>query len=214
MKEFITIKENEEAEIIEKKSRFIANTVKVENKTQVETELRKIHKRYNDARHHCYAYRIMEDTLKEKWSDDGEPSGTAGSPVLSLLQKSDLCNILVVVTRYFGGTLLGTGGLVKAYTEVTKKALEKTEKIKQVQGWKLTLEIEYQQLENWKYYCKNRKINVTNIEYNENCKITIEITEEQKEELNKKIEENRGSVVRATDSTEQYISINLDKETI
>lgn len=115
--QFKTINQNVTAEIVEKKSKFIANLVYVENSEQVEQELEKIRKKFHDAKHHCFAYRIQEEnTVIERASDDGEPSGTAGSPMLQLLCKKELVNILVVVTRYFGGTLLGTGGLVRAYT--------------------------------------------------------------------------------------------------
>ena len=102
MENFITIKENVIAEITEKKSKFIANLIKVENKQDAEEKINKIKKTYHDARHNCVAYRIIEENkIIEKSSDDGEPSGTAGGPMLNILQKNNLCNILVIVTRYF-----------------------------------------------------------------------------------------------------------------
>ena len=123
-----TIKENAFCEIVEKKSRFIANIFYVETKEEAENYLKQIHKKYHDARHHCYAYRVLsEEGILEKSSDDGEPSGTAGAPILTILSKKNLINVIVVVTRYFGGILLGTGGLVKAYSQATKSALETTE---------------------------------------------------------------------------------------
>ena len=116
MKEFITIKQNVQAEIIEKKSKFIANFFYVENVEEAEKMIKETKKKYFDARHNCIAYRVVEDgQIIEKSSDDGEPSGTAGSPMLNILQKNNLANVLIVVTRYFGGILLGTGGLVRDY---------------------------------------------------------------------------------------------------
>ena len=105
-----TITGNTEAEIVEKRSKFISNLYYVETVEQAENKLKEIKKKYNDARHNCFAYRVCEkNTVVERASDDGEPTGTAGAPMLNILSKSDLTNCLVVVTRYFGGILLGTG---------------------------------------------------------------------------------------------------------
>ena len=114
---FKTIKQNASAEVVEKKSKFIANIFYVESREEAESIIKEVNKKYHDARHNCYAYRIVtEEGIVEKASDDGEPSGTAGAPMLNILSKNNLGNLLVIVTRYFGGILLGTGGLVKAYS--------------------------------------------------------------------------------------------------
>ena len=121
-----TIKDHIEEELIEKKSKFIANIYYVETIKEIEEDIKQIHKKYGDAKHHCFAYRILQkDTIIEKVSDDGEPSKTAGAPILQVLNKNELVNILVVVTRYFVGILLGTGGLARAYTQSTQNALKK-----------------------------------------------------------------------------------------
>lgn len=180
---FVTIKENISAEIIEKKSKFIANLVKVEDKIQVENEISKIKKKYHDARHNCIAYRIItKEGVIEKSSDDGEPSGTAGMPMLNILQKNNLCNILIVVTRYFGGILLGTGGLVRAYSDATIKAIENAEKIQNVFGIQMKAKLDYSEYEKFKYYCKKNGINIQNVVYNEKifCDITLDLESEQK----------------------------------
>lgn len=107
IKEYISIKENIEVEIIEKKSRFIGNLIYIESKQEAQEVLKKYKKKYNDARHNCYAYRILEDdVLAEKASDDGEPSKTAGFPMLNILKTNEYMNVIIIVTRYFGGTLL------------------------------------------------------------------------------------------------------------
>lgn len=125
MEKFKTIEENVTAQIVEKKSKFIANIFKIETKEDAEKLIRETKKKYYDARHNCFAYRVIEDEkVIERASDDGEPSGTAGMPILNILIKNELCNILIVVTRYFGGILLGTGGLVRAYSTSTLKAIE------------------------------------------------------------------------------------------
>lgn len=113
----------EEGIYIEKKSKFICHLFKVSDTDQIQEIIRSEKKKYFDARHHCYAYILGDDGKDYKCSDDGEPSGTAGKPMLEILQREGLTDILCVVTRYFGGTLLGTGGLVRAYSESLKDAI-------------------------------------------------------------------------------------------
>lgn len=184
MSEFVTIKENTQAEITEKKSKFIANIIKVENKKEAEEKIIELKKKYYDAKHNCIAYRIKEDQgVIEKASDDGEPQGTAGQPILNILQKNNLCNILVVVTRYFGGILLGTGGLVRAYSEATTKALEKSIRVRNILGIKMEVILEYNEYEKFKYYCKINEINIQNVKYEENIVCNITLEEKTKEKL-------------------------------
>ena len=196
---FKTIKEDTSAEIVEKKSRFIANVFYIENVEEAEEKIKEIKKKYFDARHNCFAYRIAtESKIVERFSDDGEPSGTAGAPMLTVLAGNNLANILVVVTRYFGGTLLGTGGLIRAYTLSVKSALEKTNFEEKVKGLKVELQISYQDFEKFKYYCAVKNIKICKIEYFEYIKTKIELTKEmfcqiqkEKNELNFKILENK-----------------------
>lgn len=116
MIKFKAIKQNVIGEIVEKKSRFIANVFYVENIETAEEQIKAIKKKYNDARHNCFAYAIevQDGGVAVKYNDDGEPAGTAGSPILKLILEMGLSNILVVVTRYFGGILLGTRGTSKS----------------------------------------------------------------------------------------------------
>ena len=111
------------AEIVEKKSRFIANVFYVENVEMAEQKLIEIRKKYYDAKHNCFAYVIGANGEQVKSSDDGEPQGTAGHPMLDILKGNELINCIAIVTRYFGGTLLGTGGLVRAYSDSLKAAI-------------------------------------------------------------------------------------------
>ena len=177
MENFLTINENIESEITVKKSKFICNLIKIETQEEAEEQIKKIKKKYHDARHNCVAYRVQEnDTIAEKASDDGEPTGTAGGPMLNILQKNNVCNVLVVVTRYFGGILLGTGGLVRAYSDSMQNALELTEKIEKCIGVEFEAELEYNNLETFKYYCRKNNINIVNIQYENTiiCKIQLE----------------------------------------
>ena len=164
-----TIKENASYEIVEKKSKFIGNVFYVESKEEAEIIIKEQKKKYHDARHNCYAYRVLEENgITEKSSDDGEPSGTAGAPMLNILSKEGLVNTLVIVTRYFGGILLGTGGLVKAYSEATKLALEQAKVTKLEEGYIFKIEIKYPDLDSFKYFLKNNEIKLIKEEYFEN----------------------------------------------
>ena len=110
--------------IVIQKSKFIAEAYRVNSVEEIEEILTSIRKKYYDATHHCYAYRLNDDASIQKMSDDGEPAKTAGAPMLDVLVKQGITNILVVVTRYFGGTLLGAGGLVRAYSSATSEVLK------------------------------------------------------------------------------------------
>ena len=177
-----TIKKSAEAEIIEKKSKFIGEVFYIETVQEAEEKLREINKKYHDAKHHCFAYRVMEqEKIIEKCSDDGEPSGTAGAPMLQIISKNDLINVIVIVTRYFGGILLGTGGLVRAYSKATSDSLEKAEIVEIKKGKRIELTISYKDLQFIKYYCTKNDIKIVNTEFSEEPKVTIELTENQKE---------------------------------
>ena len=183
MERFKTIKENASIEIEEKRSKFIANIYYVESANEAEEMIKQVKKKYYDARHNCFAYIVDEEKQMKKFSDDGEPSGTAGSPILNVLEKNELCNVLVVVTRYFGGILLGAGGLVRAYTEAATKAVEKAETAYQEKGYEIEIYVSYQDMEKLKYYCSKNNIKIINIEYGENVKCIIEVTNEEKENI-------------------------------
>lgn len=179
MENFISIKENVQTEIAVKKSKFICNLVRVDTQEEAENIIKQTKKKYYDARHNCLAYRVIEgEKIIEKSSDDGEPSGTAGGPMLNILQKNNLCNVLVIVTRYFGGILLGTGGLVRAYSDATLKAIDSAEKVEKCMGQEAEVEIEYNNLENFKHYCKINNIFIGEFVYSNMifCKIQLQET--------------------------------------
>ena len=184
MEEFKTILQDSCSEIEEKKSRFIANIFYVKDLEEVEQRLKEVRTKYFDASHHCYAFRVeQENMIKEKQSDDGEPAGTAGLPMLNILQKNELVNVLVIVTRYFGGTLLGTGGLVRAYSLAVQKALETANMTIQKMGYVMKVKIEYKELEKFKYYCKKNEIKIIDLQYEDNIFCTIEINSQEKDKL-------------------------------
>ncbi len=184
MENFFSIDKNTEVEITVKKSKFIANLIKVDNQEMANEKLKEIKKKYHDARHNCFAYRVYEDdNLIERFSDDGEPSGTGGSPMLNVLQKNDIANVLVVVTRYFGGILLGTGGLIRAYSDATLNAISDINFVEYVLGLELQVDLEYDQFESFKYYCKKNGINIEKIDYTEKIVCLINMEENKKDKL-------------------------------
>ena len=186
MDEFKTIEKEVESELIEKKSKFIASIFKVNSVKEADEKLLEVKKRYYDAKHNCYTYRVIEnDRIIEKSSDDGEPSGTAGAPMLNILKQNNLCNVLIVVTRYFGGILLGTGGLVRAYSRSTQDVIEKSNIVLKESGYKINIEIEYKELEKLKYFCKKNEIKITNIQYLENIIVTIELRKDKEQLIRK-----------------------------
>lgn len=212
MEEFITILKDETAEIVEKKSKFIANIFLVESAEEAENKIKSIKKKYYDAKHNCIAYRVTESgKIIEKSSDDGEPSGTAGGPMLNILQKNNLCNVVVIVTRYFGGILLGTGGLVRAYSDATQKAIEKCIKVYKVEGVEFEVKIDYANLEIFKYYCKNNEIRITKIDYYEEIILKIEMEKNRKNIFLKDIETKTLNIKEWQVLQRKYINKTVEK---
>ena len=137
-----TIKKSATSEITEKKSKFIGEVFYIQSIQKAEQKIEEVNKKYHDANHHCFAYRILEENnIKERCSDDGEPNGTAGAPILQLLSKNELVNVLVIVTRYFGGILLGTGGLVRAYSKTASEVLKEAGFTMAFAGWRTKVRV-------------------------------------------------------------------------
>ena len=183
--EFYTIRDSSTAEIIEKKSRFIANAYHVDSREEAENKINELKKKYFDAKHNCFAFSIIDenDNLLEKSSDDGEPSGTAGAPILNVIRKNNLHNILIVVTRYFGGILLGTGGLTRVYSSSTEMCIQNSKLICQAKGSCVEVEISYSDNEKFKYYCEKNNIKIVDSQYSESILYKIEINDEEYQEL-------------------------------
>lgn len=205
---FVTIKEDVTAEIVEKKSKFIANVFYVQSKEEAENKIKEMKKKYFDARHNCSSYRVMEEgKIIEKASDDGEPSGTAGGPMLNILQKNNLCNIVVIVTRYFGGILLGTGGLVRAYSDALTKALDIAEKIEFTEGKEFQIKVDYSNLESLKYYSKMNNINIVKTEYLNEIICNIEIKNDDVSKFLDDIEKRNINVLECKEIGNKYIKM-------
>ena len=201
-----TIKESIKSEIVEKKSKFIANIYFAQTMDEAENIIKETKKKYYDARHNCSSYRVLEKgNIIEKYSDDGEPAGTAGAPMLNILQKKDLVNVVVIVTRYFGGILLGTGGLVRAYSEVTQKAIEEANLIDITMGKEYEVKVDYSNLEKLKYYAKTNNISITKIEYLNEIICSLQIQNEDIEKFLRDVEQQKINIIEYKEICEKYI---------
>lgn len=179
-----TIEKQETFELTEKKSKFIANLIYVKSKQEAEQKIKEYKKKFYTARHNCFAYRVLEDSgIYERFSDDGEPSGTAGAPMLNILQKNNLCNVIVIVTRYFGGILLGTGGLVRAYSDCTIGAVNGAKKFNLQLGEEVEVEVAYADFKQFMHYCKVNEIRIAKSDYKEFVVCKLEINEEKKKKI-------------------------------
>lgn len=170
-------------EIVEKKSRFIANVFYVEDQKQAEEKIAEISKKYWDARHNCYAYVIGVNSENTKCSDNGEPSGTAGKPILEVITGAGLTNVLIIVTRYFGGVLLGTGGLVRTYTAAAQAGIAASEVGEKVFSQMLTLKVAYNMINGVQYYLSQNNINIADSRYEADVEFDICVHVSQKDRL-------------------------------
>ncbi|MBO5209062.1 MAG: YigZ family protein [Lachnospiraceae bacterium] len=176
-------------EIEEKKSRFIANVAPVQNEEEALAFIEAMKKKYWDARHNCHAYVLGEKAQLVRFSDDGEPSGTAGKPILEVLLGLEVRNVVVVVTRYFGGTLLGTGGLVRAYTQATQAGMEACSIRTMRYGTLLQITTDYNGIGKIQYLLGQRKIAIEEPEYTDVVSLKVKLPFEEEESVLKEITE-------------------------
>lgn len=175
LKEYRTILEPGTDEIIEKKSRFIGYIRHTETEEEANAFINEIRKKHFDARHNCFAYSVDGQQQTIRFSDDGEPGGTAGKPILEVITGKGLCDVCIVVTRYFGGTLLGTGGLVRAYTDAAKACIDATDMVTKCLVVPMRLTTNYTDFGKIQYLLGNHNIPVLDSEYGENVAVRIEV---------------------------------------
>lgn len=158
MKSYSTVLSSASDEIVIEKSRFIGNSFHVEDVEEAENIIREVKKKYYDATHNCFAYIISEDMSIAKANDDGEPSSTAGVPMLDMMKKLNLTNTLVIATRYFGGIKLGASGLIRAYAKTAKIAIEANSIVNKRVYNKIILDIDYSLIGKIQKFLENNKI--------------------------------------------------------
>lgn len=190
------------AEFTEKKSRFIASVSSVATPEEAQSFIEQVKKKYWDAKHNCSAYVIGEDAQYTRCNDDGEPSQTAGLPMLEVLLHSGVRNIVVVVTRYFGGTLLGTGGLIRAYGQAVKLALENSKIGEEVEGYELSIEADYSDVGKVQYLLAQKNITVLDSVYAQNVSFLLRFKKEQFSEITNELVETTCGRIKINEKKE------------
>ena len=194
--EYKIIYQGGQAQIIEKKSRFIATVIPVETEEEALEFIESTRKKYWDATHNCYAYVIGDRQEIQRCSDDGEPSGTAGRPMMDVLCGAGIHNAAVVVTRYFGGTLLGTGGLIRAYSMAVQEGLASSEIITRIPGIKLKITVDYTELGKIQYLLGQKKLTAQDEVYTEHVEFTVLVPEAEASRLQEELtEETNGRII-------------------
>lgn len=203
--------EGGEGEIIEKKSRFIATVKPVESEEEATSFINEMKKKYWDARHNCSAFVIGPNQELTRCSDDGEPAQTAGRPMLDVLLKEGVTNVVVVVTRYFGGVLLGTGGLVRAYQKAVQEGLAASSIIEKRNGFLLYINTDYNGIGKLQYLFAQKEIAILESEYAADVKMTVLVPVERKEEIEKAVIEQTSGTA-GVEWGEESIYALVDKE--
>ena len=199
--------EGGEGEIVEKKSRFIATIRCVESEEEAVAFIDEIKKKYWDARHNCSAFVIGDRAQLTRCSDDGEPSGTAGRPMLEVLLGDGVRNIAVVVTRYFGGVLLGTGGLVRAYTQAVKEGLSACKIGVMCEGYEMSLKTDYNGVGKVLYLLGQKGLEAFESDYGESVTLRVRVVNEMVETLEKElIEATAGKIEIVKDAKVSFIN--------
>ena len=203
------ILENNEAEIVEKKSRFIANIAMVSSEEEALEFIDKIKKKYYDARHNCYAYIIGDKGDKKKCSDDGEPQRSAGMPMMEVLENQGYFDIVAVVTRYFGGTLLGVGGLIRAYQGAVIEGLNASVSGEIHEGFRAKYKFGYDFYGKIKYIAESENIVVEDTLFDENVTMSLIFEDGESERLQKKlVEETNANIERLLLEKIKYITVD------
>lgn len=204
---FLTIKENGSAELVIKKSKFIASMARTNTTDEANEFIQKISKQYHDATHNTFAYTIGLNNDQVKASDNGEPSGTAGIPELKALQLMNLKNVTVVVTRYFGGIKLGAGGLIRTYSNSVTNAVEKIGVVNRVLQQEIIFNVPYNRFDEVDHYLKTNKIFVANTEYGVDIKIHIFLDMDDQEQIKNDLINLLSGQVNFTNGEQRYNEI-------
>jgi uncharacterized YigZ family protein len=194
--EFHTIAQHGHAETRILASRFFADAVPIKTKTDAESFLADIRKKSHDATHHCFAYRLGSSGDESRASDDGEPGGTAGKPILAAIDRGGLTNVLVVVTRYFGGTKLGTGGLVRAYGEAASLALERAGKKSELITSPLEFSVGHPKVSRVMHVVSRAGARIAETNYDEEVHFKLEVRRSQVATLRDELIQATGGGVR------------------
>ena len=214
MTSYDTVYEGGSDEIVEKKSRFIAHVFPVETEEEVTQIIESTKKKYWDARHNCYAFVLGAAGEITRCSDDGEPSGTAGRPILEVLTGRGLKNVLVIVTRYFGGTLLGTGGLVRAYSQATQAGLDASRVITKQVGRHITVDTDYNGIGRLQYVAAQLKLAVLDTLYTDKVQMKLLVPTELCDRVRKEVTEVTAGQAEIVQAQDEVYFAEIDKQVI
>ena len=202
-----------EDEIVEKKSRFIGEIVPISSEEEALSYLESVRKKHYNASHHCFAYVLGDKNQLERASDDGEPSGTAGRPILHVLTGEQIRDAIIVVTRYFGGTLLGTGGLTRAYTAAAKAAVDAAKILERRRGLRYRVTLDYTNLGKVQYIAGQMELTTQEVIYAENAQVVILAPEDKGEAFVKKVTDATGGRAQISESEPVQFGV-LDGEVL
>lgn len=211
LESYKTLLEGGTGEIVEKKSRFIATVRLVETEEEALAFIEEMKKKYWDARHNCYVYSVGMNREYTRCSDDGEPSGTAGRPMLDVILGEDIYNIAVVVTRYFGGILLGTGGLVRAYSKAVQEGLRGSRVIEKQYGISLEVTTDYTGIGKIQYIAGERKLPILDSEYTDKVVMKLLVPAGDVASVQKAITEGTSGRAKMQKEKDLYFAV-LDGE--
>lgn len=211
LESYKTLLEGGTGEIVEKKSRFIATVRLVETEEEALAFIEEMKKKYWDARHNCYVYSVGMNREYTRCSDDGEPSGTAGRPMLDVILGEDIYNVAVVVTRYFGGILLGTGGLVRAYSKAVQEGLRGSRIIEKQYGISLEVTTDYTGIGKIQYIAGERKLPILDSEYTDKVVMTLLVPAGDVASVQKAITEGTSGRAKMRKEKDLYFAV-LDGE--
>lgn len=214
MTAFDTVYTGGSDEIVEKKSRFIAQVFPVKTEEEVTQILEATRKKYWDARHNCYAFVLGADGGISRCSDDGEPSGTAGRPILEVLTKRELKDVLVIVTRYFGGTLLGTGGLVRAYSQAAQAGLAASRIITKQAGIRMTIDTDYNGIGKLQYVAAQLEAAVLDTLYTDKVQMVLLVPSSFTEKVKKEVTEATSGQAVITQEKDEVYFAEIEKEVV
>jgi uncharacterized YigZ family protein len=184
---YLTIEKPAETIFKDKGSKFLAFAYPVENDQQIKEILNQLKKEHHTANHHCYAYRLGADKMNFRANDDGEPNNTAGKPILGQIQSNDLTNILIVVVRYFGGTLLGVSGLINAYKNSAAEVIKASTIIEKQILFNYTIQFYFEHLNDVMKLLKQLDCKITNQQFDNNCEISFSIRKANSEQCEEKL---------------------------
>ncbi|GAA0114490.1 YigZ family protein [Clostridium senegalense] len=205
---YFTIKDEAKAEFDERKSVFIGYAKRVTTEDEAKEFVSKIKGMHKQATHNCSAYIVGENKNIQRYSDDGEPQGTAGIPMLEVLKKNDLTDVAVVVTRYFGGILLGAGGLVRAYSKGVAEAIKEAGIVEKVKGFEIRVILEYDLLGKIQYICGTNNWYIEDIIYTDKVELIMYCESSNYEEVsNSFVEATSGKVIISEEDEEFYFKM-------